>query len=77
MWLGRHPKGCAQTMFSVPVSASAAISAGMSHPSPIFTPWFMTRSAHFLRCSKSCTGSKRLYFFVRRMSFLCFASSQR
>ena len=35
MWLGRQPKGWAQTMLGVPEWMSSSISAVRSHPSPI------------------------------------------
>ena len=38
MWLGRQPKGWAQTMFSYPERTSSSISAVSSHPSPILQP---------------------------------------
>ena len=38
MWLGRQPKGWAQTMLLVPEWMSSSISAVSSQPSPILQP---------------------------------------
>ena len=69
MWLGRQPKGWAQTMFSYPARTSSIISAVRSQPSPILLPVEMTPSVSFTSSWKGRGAWKPLSFRTRIITF--------